>query len=68
MDEARNEHKRMQLRELASLNGTLKDDEYCYLCGEAGHRQVPPLPPSKCTPFLQSTELPLLYLCFVKQR
>mmetsp|Transcript_43264 Transcript_43264/g.109537 ORF Transcript_43264/g.109537 Transcript_43264/m.109537 type:complete len:571 (+) Transcript_43264:102-1814(+) len=39
VDEARNEHKRMQLRELASLNGTLKDDEYCYLCGEAGHRQ-----------------------------
>eukprot|EP00193_Tetraselmis_chui_P017343 CAMPEP_0177781744 /NCGR_PEP_ID=MMETSP0491_2-20121128/18042_1 /TAXON_ID=63592 /ORGANISM="Tetraselmis chuii, Strain PLY429" /LENGTH=584 /DNA_ID=CAMNT_0019301887 /DNA_START=232 /DNA_END=1982 /DNA_ORIENTATION=+ len=39
VDEARNEHKRMQLRELASLNGTLKDDEFCYLCGEAGHRQ-----------------------------
>lgn len=40
VDEARNEHKRMQLRELAALNGTLKDEEFCYLCGEAGHRQV----------------------------
>mmetsp|Transcript_5793 Transcript_5793/g.16274 ORF Transcript_5793/g.16274 Transcript_5793/m.16274 type:complete len:577 (+) Transcript_5793:111-1841(+) len=39
VDEARNEHKRMQLRELAALNGTLKDEEFCYLCGEAGHRQ-----------------------------
>ena len=26
-DEQRNEHKRLQLRELAALNGTLKDDE-----------------------------------------
>ena len=40
VDESRNEHKRMQLRELAALNGTLKDEEFCYLCGEAGHRQV----------------------------
>ncbi|KAK9796272.1 hypothetical protein WJX73_001196 [Symbiochloris irregularis] len=38
-DEARNEHKRLQLRELAALNGTLKDDEHCYLCGQSGHRQ-----------------------------
>ena len=37
-DEARNEHKRVQLRELAALNGTLKDDQPCYLCGESGHR------------------------------
>ena len=37
-DEARNEHKRLQLRELAALNGTLKDDEHCYLCGQGGHR------------------------------
>lgn len=37
-DEARNEHKRVQLRELAALNGTLKDDQHCYLCGESGHR------------------------------
>jgi splicing factor 1 len=27
MDEARNEHKRLQLRELAALNGTLKDEQ-----------------------------------------
>ena len=26
-DETRNEHKRLQLRELAQLNGTLKDEE-----------------------------------------
>jgi hypothetical protein len=26
-DETRNEHKRLQLRELAALNGTLKDEE-----------------------------------------
>ena len=38
-DEARNEHKRLQLRELAALNGTLKDDQHCYLCGQSGHRQ-----------------------------
>lgn len=38
VDEERNEHKRMQLRELAALNGTLKDDQTCYLCGDSGHR------------------------------
>ncbi|CAK0783328.1 hypothetical protein CVIRNUC_006527 [Coccomyxa viridis] len=38
-DEARNEHKRLQLQELAALNGTLKDDQHCYLCGQNGHRQ-----------------------------
>ena len=37
-DESRNEHKRLQLRELAALNGTLKDEEFCFLCGSAGHR------------------------------
>lgn len=41
-DEARNEHKRVQLRELAALNGTLKDDQHCYLCGESGHRYASP--------------------------
>eukprot|EP01018_Ginkgo_biloba_P033296 Gb_23987 [translate_table: standard] len=39
VDEGRNEHKRAQLRELAALNGTIRDDEYCRLCGEPGHRQ-----------------------------
>lgn len=40
MDEEMNEHKQQQLRELALINGTLKDDQYCYLCGESGHRQM----------------------------
>lgn len=26
----------MQLRELAALNGTLKDEQYCFICGESG--------------------------------
>ncbi|KAL2614238.1 hypothetical protein R1flu_025930 [Riccia fluitans] len=39
VEEGRNEHKRAQLRELAALNGTIRDDEYCRLCGEPGHRQ-----------------------------
>jgi hypothetical protein len=36
LDEEMNEHKRLQLRELAALNGTLKDEEYCFVCGETG--------------------------------
>jgi splicing factor 1 len=39
-DDATNEHKQLQLRELARINGTLKDEDSCFLCGEAGHRQV----------------------------
>lgn len=39
VDEVLNEHKRQQLRELAALNGTIRDDEFCRLCGEPGHRQ-----------------------------
>eukprot|EP00887_Chlorella_sp_A99_P001571 scaffold8.g1571.t1 len=39
MDEEMNEHKKLQLRELAALNGTLKDDTYCFLCGDSGHHQ-----------------------------
>ncbi|KAL7001710.1 Splicing factor 1 [Sarracenia purpurea var. burkii] len=39
VDEVLNEHKRQQLRELAALNGTIRDEEYCRLCGEQGHRQ-----------------------------
>ena len=38
MDEEMNEHKKIQLRELAALNGTLKDEEFCFVCGEAGER------------------------------
>ncbi|KAG0045150.1 hypothetical protein BGZ83_009596 [Gryganskiella cystojenkinii] len=39
--EGQNELKRMQLRELASLNGTLRDDENqtCLNCGGLGHRR-----------------------------
>ena len=41
LDDELNEHKQKQLRQLALINGTLRDssDEYCPLCGERGHRQ-----------------------------
>lgn len=39
MDDTVNEHKQRQLRELALINGTLREDEYCPVCGEKGHRQ-----------------------------
>jgi splicing factor 1 len=38
IDDEKNVHKQQQLRELALLNGTLKEDEYCTLCAEKGHR------------------------------
>eukprot|EP00559_Dactyliosolen_fragilissimus_P005218 CAMPEP_0184860596 /NCGR_PEP_ID=MMETSP0580-20130426/5459_1 /TAXON_ID=1118495 /ORGANISM="Dactyliosolen fragilissimus" /LENGTH=854 /DNA_ID=CAMNT_0027357761 /DNA_START=69 /DNA_END=2633 /DNA_ORIENTATION=- len=38
IDDDKNVHKQQQLRELALLNGTLKDDEYCTICAEKGHR------------------------------
>ena len=39
--EGQNDHKRNQLRELAALNGTLRDDEnqLCQNCGGVGHRK-----------------------------
>ncbi|EJU04569.1 hypothetical protein DACRYDRAFT_43143, partial [Dacryopinax primogenitus] len=39
--EGENDHKRNQLRELAALNGTLRDDEnqVCQNCGNIGHRK-----------------------------
>lgn len=39
--EGQNEHKRNQLRDLAALNGTLRDDENqaCQNCGQIGHRR-----------------------------
>jgi len=39
--ETDNDHKRNQLRELAQLNGTLRDDEGqpCQNCGKIGHRR-----------------------------
>ena len=39
LDDDLNEHKQRQLRELALINGTLRGDEHCHLCGEKGHRQ-----------------------------
>ena len=38
IDDEKNIHKQAQLRELALLNGTLKEDEFCTICGEKGHR------------------------------
>ncbi|ETW00360.1 hypothetical protein H310_07005 [Aphanomyces invadans] len=39
IDDTNNAHKQKQLRELALINGTLRDDDYCHICGEKGHRQ-----------------------------
>lgn len=41
LPEAQNDHKRNQLRELAALNGTLRDDEnqVCQNCGNLGHKK-----------------------------
>merc|ERR1719253_125840 len=38
IDDEKNVHKQNQLRELALLNGTLKDEDWCHVCGEKGHR------------------------------
>ena len=39
IDDDKNAHKQAQLRELALINGTLREDVYCQICGEQGHRQ-----------------------------
>lgn len=39
VDDQKNSHKQKQLRELALINGTLRDDDFCHICGEKGHRQ-----------------------------
>mmetsp|Transcript_22971 Transcript_22971/g.29338 ORF Transcript_22971/g.29338 Transcript_22971/m.29338 type:complete len:591 (+) Transcript_22971:158-1930(+) len=39
VDDQTNEHKQKQLRELAMINGTLREDHYCTNCGQPGHRQ-----------------------------
>eukprot|EP00939_MAST-03C_sp_MAST-3C-sp1_P002113 g2113.t1 len=39
IDDDKNQHKQNQLRELALINGTLKEDNFCHICGEKGHRQ-----------------------------
>jgi len=36
--EGANEHKARQLRELAMINGTLREEIICRVCGEAGHK------------------------------
>eukprot|EP00698_Gefionella_okellyi_P017753 TRINITY_DN5236_c0_g1_i1.p1 TRINITY_DN5236_c0_g1~~TRINITY_DN5236_c0_g1_i1.p1 ORF type:complete len:474 (+),score=85.72 TRINITY_DN5236_c0_g1_i1:118-1539(+) len=38
VDDDRNEHKKNQLRELALINGTLRDSELCRHCGNPGHK------------------------------
>lgn len=38
IDDEKNVHKQNQLRELALLNGTLKEEEFCAVCAEKGHR------------------------------
>ncbi|KAH8935074.1 hypothetical protein BDL97_17G011800 [Sphagnum fallax] len=40
VDEDRNTHKRKQLRELAEMNGTMREfGKACAVCGETGHRE-----------------------------
>lgn len=39
VDDEFNDRKREQLRELALINGTMSDDDFCHVCGEKGHRQ-----------------------------
>ncbi|KAL2652141.1 hypothetical protein R1flu_020269 [Riccia fluitans] len=51
VDEDRNAHKRKQLRELAEMNGTMRDlSKTCGVCGETGHRDWH-CPKSKLTTF-----------------
>lgn len=38
VDENQNEHKARQLRELACINGTLRDEVICRMCGQPGHK------------------------------
>ncbi|XP_024357397.1 uncharacterized protein [Physcomitrium patens] len=40
VDEIQNMHKRKQLRELAEMNGTMRDfPKICSICGEVGHQE-----------------------------
>jgi splicing factor 1 len=39
IDDDDNDYKQAQLRELALINGTLRTEVYCKICGEQGHRQ-----------------------------
>lgn len=49
VEESMNDHKSKQLRELALINGTLRDDTQCRLCGEQGHKSY--ACPSRTTSF-----------------
>jgi splicing factor 1 len=40
VEEGLNEHKALQLRELAMYNGTLREEVVCRMCGDRGHRMV----------------------------
>ena len=33
------QHKEKQMYELACINGTLKTDDFCHICGDKGHKQ-----------------------------
>jgi len=37
-EDENNEHKKQQLMQLAAINGTLRDTDWCENCGEQGHR------------------------------
>jgi splicing factor 1 len=39
LDDQDNAHKMNQLRQLAVINGTLREDDFCAICGEKGHKQ-----------------------------
>ena len=34
------QHKEKQMYELACINGTLKTDDFCHICGDKGHKQA----------------------------
>lgn len=72
VDEGKNEHKRAQLRKLAEINGTLRDNQwqpqgrtwasaevYCKYCGEISH------PTMDCP--LKGTDTFLIFLQLGKQ-
>ena len=39
IDDELNVHKQKQLRELALINGTLREEPNCTICGQKGHQQ-----------------------------
>lgn len=61
-DDDHNEHKKLQLRELAALNGTLKEVTECYLCGMEGH--TPETCPNKVSTQVGISVFAGLVMCF----